>query len=156
MGLREDFRREPVSSMPLRTPVLVEPTMSTRDVLAKMKKASIGCAFIIDQDGRPIGKFTERLLVRLLHRQPALLDKPINQHEIPLQGCVCLTDPISRVVDFMQDTGLRFVCVVDENGRVVGLTGQKGVLEYIAERFPRQIKVQLMESKLYMDQREGA
>ena len=46
--------------------------------------------------------------------------------------------------------------VLDDEGRPVGLTGQKGVMEYIAEHFPRQGKVQLMESKLHMDHREGA
>ena len=156
MSLRKAIRSEPISTLTLRKPVLVSPTMSTRDVVARMKEARIGCAFVVDKNNHPIGKFTERLLIRMLHNNPAMLDEPVDNLDIPLEGCVRLSDPISKVIDYMQDTGLRFVCVVDECGCVVGLTGQRGVMEYIAEHFPRQIKAQLMEAKLHMDQREGA
>jgi hypothetical protein len=44
---------------------------------------------------------------------------------------------------------------VDRDGKPIGLTGQKGVIEFIVEHFPRQVKVQMMRSKLYMDAREG-
>ena len=51
---------------------------------------------------------------------------------------------------------MRTASDVDDAGRVTGLTGQKGLMEYVAERFPRQIKVQMMSSKLHMNTREGA
>ncbi len=156
MGLREDMQNEPVSALPLRPPVTCGPDESVRSVIARMKSARLGCVFIVDEQQRPIGKFTERLLIRLLARGAGLLDQPIRDHMTGVEACVKPTDPIAKVVDNMQQTGMRFVCVMDEQGRIVNLAGQRSVMEYVAERFPHQIKAQLMEAKLHMDQREGA
>ena len=156
MGLREDIRTEPVESLPLRKAVTVDPTTAVRRVVACMKEAQLGCVFVVDDRQRPVGKFTERLLIRLLVHDTSMLDDPIEKHMIPVGRCVKLDDRIADVIDEMQQTGVRFVCVVDRDGKVVSLAGQRSVMEYLADHFPRQVKVQMMESKLYMDQREGA
>lgn len=156
MGLREDIQNDPVSDLPLRPPVTCGPDDPVREAIARMGRSQLGCVFILDGDRRPIGKFTERLLIQLLATDPASLDAPIREHMTELQSCVRLDDPVAAVIDAMQITGVRFVCVVDNDGRIANLTGQRSVMEYITEHFPRQIKSQMMEAKLYMDQREGA
>lgn len=156
MGLREDIQTDPVSALPLRPPVTCALDDTVRDAVAAMKRAQLGCVFVIDEDRKPIGKFTERLMIQLLATDPSRLDVPIREHMTELQNCVKLDAPIAAVVEAMQTTGVRFVCVVDADGRIANLTGQRSVMEYITEHFPRQIKSQMMEAKLFMDQREGA
>ena len=156
MGLREDVREEPVSALPLRAPVLVASATSVRETVDQLKRSQLGCAFVVDRDQRPLGKFTERQLLRILADNPRGLDDPIDQHMMSVGTCVGLQSRIADVIDEMQKSGGRFVCVVDDDGRAVSLAGQRSVMEYIADHFPHQVKAQLMDSKLYMDQREGA
>ena len=156
MSLWEDINNQPVSDLKLRQIITVLPNTPIRQVIRKMRDARLGCAILVDEYDKPVAKFTERTLINLLAVDPATLDDAVEQHSVPLQGCVSINDSIVKVFDYINRTDLRFVCVVDEEGKLCGLTGQRGLMEYIAEHFPRQVMVQMMESKLYMDQREGA
>lgn len=156
MGLREDLRKDPVSSLELRPVITARPDDPVRTAVQRMKEAQLGCVVIVDDNGMPLGRFTERLLVRVLAFGEHGLDHPISKYMIPAEAMVTMNEPVSRVITLMRDTGVRFVFVADEQGKVIALTGLKGVMKYLAEHFPRQIKSQVMEAKLYMDQREGA
>jgi CBS domain-containing protein len=156
MGLREEIMHEPVSALSIRQKMTVRPGTSVREVGRMMKQAQLGCVFVVDEEGRPIGKFREGLLVGILAKHPEKLDEPVENYMVEVGGCVKASDPIVRVMEHMLHTEVRFVCVVDEEGRVAGLTGQKGLMEYVAEHFPRQVQAQPMQTKLHMDEREGA
>ena len=156
MGLRENILSHPVSRLELRPVIATKPTDSVRQALEQMRDKRLGCVVIVDQDNRPLGKFTERLLIKLLLKDPAALDEPVRDHMASAWGMVECGDPIARMIECMEDKKLRFVIVVDEQGHPVGLTGQKGVMEYMVEHFPRQVKVQETGSKLHLDDREGA
>lgn len=155
MGLQDMLNREPVSSLPLRVALTIGGDQSVREAMALMHREQVGCVFLLDEQQKPLQMFSERILLPLL-MQAGKLDEPTEAHAIPLKCCVKLSDPINLVIRQMADRDIRFVCVVDEEGKLAGLTGQRGVMEYIAERFPRHVMVQEMESKLHMDQREGA
>jgi len=156
MSLWHDINNDKVRKLKLRDIITVLPNTPVRQVIRKMKDAGLGCAVVVDEYGKPTAKFTERTLIHMLGTDSDKLDEPVEKHSMPVQGCVSLDDPIRKVFDYITRTDLRFVCVVDEDGKMCGLTGQRGVMEYVAEHFPRQVMVQMMESKLYMDQREGA
>ena len=156
MGLLEELRKVPVSSLELRQVITARPEDPVSIAVKRMKEAQLGCVVIVDDQGMPLGRFTERLLVRILAYADPSLDQPISRHMIPTEAMVTPNDPVSRVITLMRDTGIRFVFVVDEQGKVVALTGLKGVMKYLADHYPQQIKSQLMEAKLFMDQREGA
>ncbi len=156
MGLREDILNDPVSTLELRELAAVKRTTTVRDAIGLMRENRVGCVVVLDDQGRPLGKFTERLLIKLLLEHPDQLDHPVERHMAGDWASVRKTDPIATVIDRMQSKGLRFVVVLDEDARAVAMTGQTGVMQYIADRFPRQVKVQRMQSKVSMDQREGA
>ena len=46
--------------------------------------------------------------------------------------------------------------VLDNDGKVIALTGQKGLMEYIADHYPGQIMVQRVGVPPYSQSREGA
>ncbi len=156
MGLRHNILHDPVSELPLRQLIAVKGDAPVRHAVEQMQTRRLGCVVILDDEGRPLGQFTERLLIRLLLKNPGGLDEPVRRHMASAWAWVEETDPIAKVIECMEEKKLRFVLVLDKQGHPVGFTGQKGVMEYIAEHFPRQVKVQEMDSKLYMDQREGA
>lgn len=156
MGLRESMEQDTVSGLALRPVLKVKPTVTLRQAARKMREHGLGCVIAVDSRGKPVGKFTERLLMRALLADARSLDDPIEKHMYPSASPVKLTDTVAEMVRTMQEGQLRFLCVVDARGKAVALTGQKGLMEYIADHFPRQVKVQRFRSKLHMDSREGA
>lgn len=156
MGLLQDVMSQPVSDLPLRQPVLVPTTYSVRMVVVEMKKARLGCAYIVDEAGHPIGQFTERKLVRLLALNPSAMEQIITAHMDAVAGVVALRDPVAKVLALMERAGLRFVCVKNRLGQVVGLTGQKSVMEFIADHLPDVVVRGRVESDRPLMTREGA
>lgn len=156
MGLQENMSSEPVGELPLREAITVDPGTSIREAVEMMCAKRLGCVVVVREDGVPIGTFTERVLIRILAETPAALDEPVASHLSVRWACVKTTDSISSVLNAMQSKELRFVCVTDAAGKVQGLTGQKGLMEYIAEHFPRQVMVQRVGIKPSTEQREGA
>jgi CBS domain-containing protein len=65
--------------------------------------------------------------------------EPIGEHMATTFDCVKESDPVGIVVDAMDAKNIRFVVVVDEQGKLAGLTGQKGLMEYVAEQFHREV-----------------
>lgn len=157
MGLREDILSHLVSELDLRELLTLSPDDTVQSAVRLMRLKRLGCVMIVDEKGVPLGKFTEhRLLVLLVEDSQALI-RPLKDVMVTEWASVKLTDPIAKVLDAMQRCGMRFVVVVDEDGRATHLTGQRGTMEYIADHFPRQVKVHMIDdAKLYMDQREGA
>jgi len=157
MGLHEAVQRETVSEMPLRRALTIKRGAPVRLVVAEMNKRTLGAAIVVDDDQHPVGMFTERLLVRMLDRDPAGLDQPVDDHMIDCSRLTArLDEPVEHIIHIMQNAKIRFICVVDSNGRVHSLAGLRSLVEWIAEHFPRAVKVQGLEAKLYLDEREGA
>ena len=67
-----------------------------------------------------------------------------------------MTDPIADVLAALELKNVRFLAVLDEEGRLVGLTGQKGLMEYVADHFPGQVAVQRINCGPFPQEREGA
>jgi CBS domain-containing protein len=157
MGLREYITHETVADLPLRQPLTIRPDATVLQAIQMMREKQFGCVFVVDDQNRPLGKFNERQVLKLVHGCVSL-DEPVGDHIVPLpeEGVVRLTDPVAQALFGMRQARLRFICVVDDEGKVIGLTGQKGLMEYVTEHFPRQVKVQMMTSKLHMNTREGA
>ncbi len=156
MGLYENLQSEPVSELTLREAAVTGPGTTIRDTILRMREKKVGCAIVVDDDNKPQGMFTERMLVQLLNHHPGCLDEPIENHTADQWPWVRLSDPIVTVLDAMQLNNVRFLCVVDDEGRLTGLTGQKGLMEYVAEHFPGQVMVQRIGGKPYPQNREGA
>jgi CBS domain-containing protein len=104
-----------------------------------------------------VGIFTERTIIDLLLQKPDRLERlRVQDHLDPGYFVVSVQDTVCHVMDRVRRHGARFVCVVDEAGRAVGLTGQKGLAEYIADHFPAQVMVQRVGCRPGQVSREGA
>jgi CBS domain-containing protein len=156
MSLKENLSTEPVRRLNLRTPVLVKETTTVREAIVAMRAAQLGCAIVTDGQNKPTGMLTEAILREKLARGREFLDEPIADHAARKFPWVSLDDPVELVLDAMRSNNTRFICVVDQEQKVAGLTGQKGLMEFIAECFPRQVVVQRVGGDEYAEQREGA
>lgn len=155
MKLYDSITSERVSQLALREPVLCRPDESLRQVVGRMRRRHLGCAIVVDDDGKPIGIYTESMLTQLLANNPAGIDDRVSERMSEHVFTVCDTDPVSRVLASLQRENTRFLCVVDGQGKVAGLTGQKGLMEYVADHFPQQVLVNRVGSRPPRE-REGA
>jgi CBS domain-containing protein len=156
MGLPENIKNEQVSRLDLREPITVSPDDTVRDVIVKMRKKNLGCVIAVDEQQKPVGLFTESMLTQLVAQDTALLELPLKEHLTERWPWVRMTDPISYVLEAMYEKNVRFLCVVDKDGRLKGLTGQKGLMEFVAEHFTGQVMVQRIGGTPYTQNREGA
>lgn len=156
MSFRDDLAEDPVRSLSLRDAIVVEPTTSLQDAVGLMREKSLGCAVIVDAAGKVSGIFTEQSLLEALAQSESLDGRPVSDFADPGFLVVSLSDPVSKIWNAVVHDGLRFVCVTDDENKLVGVTGQRGLAEYMAEYFPQQILVQRLGSTPWMQQREGA
>ena len=156
LGFRKEIEFDSISSLQLRDAIVVHQFTVVRAAIAMMRDKSLGCAVIVDQSGKPIGLFTEQSVVEVLVSNASLDERPVCEFAERDFLCVKASEPIARVWDAVQRAGVRFVAVTDERGNLIGITGQRGIAEYISEYFPRQVVVQRLGSKPWMENREGA
>ena len=157
MGLKENMQQEQVSDLAIRDAIVVTAGSPLCEVIALMRAKQLGCALVVDPDGKPLGTFTERTMIDTLLRFPQdFMEHTVGDHVYSSAVFVNQSDPIHQVWDAIQNQGRRFVGVVDDEGKPVGLTGQKGISEYIAEHCPQQVMVQRIGGKPGHQEREGA
>lgn len=156
MGLYENMMNDPVSELALRQPILVRPTDTIQTAVEKMRQQRLGCVIVVDAEGKPLGIFTESMLTRLVARQQLVPGDRIERHMETNLPSVGLSDAVVNVVDALQTRNIRFLSVLDNEGQVTALTGQKGLMEYVADHYPGQIMVQRVGVPPYSQTREGA
>jgi len=157
MSLQESIRTDTIDSLAMRPLLTVEPDAPVRHAVAIMKRHGQGVVMIVDDDGRPVGMFNEKILIRVLAGSPNGLDEPVAQHMTTRVVTIRATDTIAALISTMQSQNLRWVCVVDEADKAIAITGLRGFVEYFAEYLPRIVRVQPIRThRLDMKQREGA
>lgn len=156
MGLHANIASEHVSRLKLRPAIRVAPTNTVRDTVEVMREFRLGCAIVAGDNDQPVGIFTEAMLRNMLAAGAPPLSDRVESHMAAAFPWVKTTDPIETVLDAMEEKNIRFVVVVNEDGQIVGLTGQKGLMEYVAEHFPGEVMVQRVGTEPYPEQREGA
>lgn len=156
MGLAENIHRDPLTALPLRPYAVVRSAETVRLAVMRMRCQRVGAVIVTGPDGRPEGMFNEKLLIRLLAQTPGVMEEPVER--VMTRQIVTLerSRPIADLLEVMRRRQQRWVVVVDEAGRPVALTGLRGVIEYVADHFPRHVLAQPIESKLALRQREGA
>ncbi|MDX1683386.1 MAG: CBS domain-containing protein, partial [Phycisphaeraceae bacterium] len=134
MGLHQNLLDDPIAEIELRQLITLPADATIADAVSQMQTHRLGCVAVLKDDGTPEGVFTERRLLALLsNRGGAVVNEPIGDHLNREWICVKRTEPVAHLLDLMCEQELRFVGVLDEDGRAVGLTGQKGLIEYIAD-----------------------
>ena len=157
MGLIENLHNERVGDLSLRQAPIVPPECTILEAIEQMRAAHQGCAIVVDPQGKPLGTFSERMVIELLVSQAADLAHLRVGNLLDAQWfCVRRDDRLTKLFDAIQKQGARFLCVTDEEGHVIALTGQKGLAEYIAEHCPQQVMVQRIGGQPGQQDREGA
>lgn len=135
--------RESVRVLPARHPLLFAPHHSVTEAMRSMQKEHRGVV-VVTEDGTPespvLGIFTER---DVLHR---VVDGGRNPMTLALAE-VMTRDPetvpveasVAWVLNKMSVGGFRHVPVVDRDRRPVFVVSVRDVVEFLVERFPREV-----------------
>jgi CBS domain-containing protein len=157
MALKDNLQNETVMNLPSREAITVTGDTSVLRAIERLREKRLGCAVVVDADSKPIGTFSERGLIDLL------VSQPVDLTTLPVRDCLDKVwlnlpsnSPIQQVLDLILDQQARFICVTDEAGHTVALTGQRGLSEYIADHFPQQVMVQRVGGRPGTTTREGA
>ncbi len=113
----------------MRQPVLTAgPQMPVREAAQKMAVSRVGCVLVVDADGKLVGVFTERDLLRMFTTRldPDLTD-PVADHMSRYPLTVDPDAPVDSAREFMRDNQIRHLPVV-EGDRLVGLVSVRDLL----------------------------
>lgn len=155
MDLARNLKVESVSRLDPTPPRQVGPQQPVAEAVALMRQENVGC-LLVCQDGRVIGIFTERDLMRRVLTQGKPLTLPVGQFMTPDPVIVHPKDPIGVAVRRMEEGGYRHLPVVDEHGQVVGILSVKRIVHYLVEHFPATIYNLPPDPRAVPQEREGA
>jgi CBS domain-containing protein len=118
----------PLRSIIRRAPVTVSPDTPVRAVLERMKALRIGSVLVSDDDGRPLGIFTERDVLDRIALGGLPQDAPISQAMTPSPFALPGHAFIFEAAQAMARHGFRHVLVMEE-GRLLGVVSERDLFE---------------------------
>jgi CBS domain-containing protein len=96
-------------------------------------------AVLVERDGKPVGIFTERDLMRRVVAAGIALDRSIEEVMTPEPETLHLDDGIAFALNRMTVGGFRNVPIVGDDGAVVGILSQREVVDYIVSLMPTHV-----------------
>ena len=135
--------RQSVRALPARHPLLFAPHHTVAEAMRAMQKEHRGVV-LVTEDGSPntrvLGIFTERdVLFKIIDRGQNPTRLPLAEVMTRDPECLPVEASIAWVLNKMSIGGFRHVPVVDRNERPVFVVSVKDVVEWLVERFPREI-----------------
>jgi CBS domain-containing protein len=96
-------------------------------------------AVLVEREGRPVGIFTERDVMRRVVAAGIGHDRPIEDVMTPDPETLGLDDGIAFALNRMTIGGYRNVPIVDAAGQAVGVLSQRDMVEYIVSLLPTRV-----------------
>jgi len=132
--LEKSIVKDRIAVLDPREPLVCSPDATVSWVLKLMYDHSVGCAVVADEEGRPIGVFSERdALMRLGPDVGALGDRAIREFMTPEPSTLEESDRIAFALHRMDLGGYRHIPIVTD-GRVSGVISVRDILRYINQR----------------------
>ena len=130
-SLEEQLLSVQISSLNPRSPLVVAPTVSVRDVIDMMVEHSIGCVLVVE-DGKIQGVFTERDVVMKLNVDyQSMLDKHVKEFMTRNPQTLTLDAKIAFAIQRMDQGGYRHLPIVDAQGTPIGVISVRDILAYL-------------------------
>jgi CBS domain-containing protein len=135
--------RQPVRTLDARHPLLFAPHHSVTEAMRAMQKEHRGVV-LVTEDGsaqtRVLGIFTERdVLFRIVDRGRNPMNLALAEVMTRDPECVPVEASVAWVLNKMSVGGFRHVPVVDRDGRPAFVVSVRDVVEWLVERFPREV-----------------
>jgi 2-oxoglutarate/2-oxoacid ferredoxin oxidoreductase subunit beta len=134
-GAFAEFLLRPLSeAIPPGAAITVTAETPVREAAQRMMEKHTGCVLVVGSDGRLIGTFTERDLLRRAVIGPvADLDATVGDLMTRDPIAVHALDSVALAVNQMAVHGFRHLPVVDSQGKPVGVYSARGILRRLRE-----------------------
>jgi PAS domain S-box-containing protein len=124
--------------------------MTVSQALRDMARQSLSC-LVIARDDRPVGILTERDVVRLLVDRGDIWQLKVEEvMSSPVQTLSRQT-PVHEAAKIMQKENIRRVVVVDEDGKIVGLTTQSDIVKGLEGKYIETLKEVIKEKEVKIE-----
>lgn len=130
----------PVRSLHVRQAVVVAPETAVAGTVKQMVAAGQGCVLVAGPDGKVLGIFTERdLLRRVVAKCLDPARTPVKTVMTRDPECLTLDDTLGYALHKMTVGEYRSVPVVDDKGRAFGVLTQQEGVKALAALFPSSV-----------------
>lgn len=152
--LGEAILHAPIRDLEPRPPVTLSEAASVRDAVKLMRDQRIG-AVLVARDGRPVGIFTERDVLRRVALSSLSPDTPLGEVMTPDPETLEIDDGIAFALNRMILGGFRHIPLVDERGRAVGVLSLREIVSFIVSLLPARVLNLPPEPRLEAHSKDG-
>jgi len=96
-------------------------------------------AVLVQRDGRTVGIFTERDVLRRVVSCAVAQDQPVSEVMTPDPDSLGPDDGVAFALNRMIVGGFRHIPIVDDEGEPVAMLSQRDVVAFIVSRMPKRI-----------------
>jgi CBS domain-containing protein len=111
---------------------------TVQEAVRLMREEHIG-AVLVAREGRPVGIFTERDVMRRLAFQSLPPETPLTEVMTPDPETLGIDDGVAFALNRMIVGGFRHIPVVDGAGRAAGVLSQREIVAFIVSLLPSRI-----------------
>ena len=120
-------------------PALTLPdTATVAEAIKLMREQRIG-AVLVTRDGKPVGIFTERDVLRRVVMTSLPADTPIQELMTADPETLGIDDGVGFALNRMILGGFRHIPVTDASGRAVGVLSQREIVAFVVSLLPSRI-----------------
>ena len=131
-GVHHTIVTDPISVLDPPPPVCVSPETSLAQVIYFLRSNNMGALLVCGPDGKLTGIFTERdLLYRVAGQVRDLSGIAVREVMTPNPTALKASAPIAHALHLMAVHGFRHIPIVDDEGRPLGLTSFRGMVQFI-------------------------
>lgn len=145
-------RRQSVTQLETDDFICVESVTPLSEAIEQMKKDEGACA-IICQEGRVVGIFSERDLLKKVVGEQVDACAPVSDFMSPVET-LTKEATVGDAVRLMNEKGYQDIAVV-EDGKVVGSISVFDIISYLAESYPKETMNLPPVPAQVMDTQEG-
>jgi CBS domain-containing protein len=121
-----------------RPAAMVKETASIKQAIQVMLDRNLG-AVLVEREGKAVGIFTERDILRRVIRTGIDLERPVEEVMTPDPETLSLGDAIGFALNRMAVGGYRNIPIVDDAGKPLSVLSQREVVAYIVSVLPARV-----------------
>ena len=122
-----------ISAVRMTRPRTVAPMQTVRDAIAEMKGDPTGAVVILDE-GKVVGIFTDRDVLKKAAARHGVLDEPVAYYMTPDPVVLREDDTMAYALNKMGDGGFRHIPVT-RDGDLVGMITVRDIMNWVLGRY---------------------
>ena len=134
--VEHSMMEDPVECLNPVRPITVDRQASLTEAIQLMRNHNIGCVMVTGADDILEGILTERDLLQKVAGQGLDLDqRAVGDFMTEVPETSRADHPLGYAIQRMIVSDLRYLPVVDETGRAVGIVSSRDIIDYMAMKF---------------------